>query len=130
MTIDTQLQTTVEELRRQLAEAKQTIQAFARGEIDAVVDLASATPLLLQHAQEELRRREQLLRAIFDGVDEGILLVDSAGVYLDANPAACAVFGVQKSELVGRRTEDFAASGMTRSAKDKKSSLTGSAAVS
>jgi len=98
-------------VRRQLAEAEQTIRAFASGEIDAVASSATSTPLLLQHAQEELRRREQLFRAVFDGVDDGILLVDGEGYFLDANPAACLLLGVPKSEVLGRRTEDFAAPG-------------------
>ena len=98
-------------VREQLAEAEQTIQAFADGEIDAVTRDALGTPLLLHRAQEELRRREQLFRAVFEGVDDGILLVDAQGVFLDANPAACRLFCAEKSAVVGRRTEDFAAPG-------------------
>jgi len=102
---------TIADLHRRLSEAEQTILAFTRGEIDAVVDSAEATPILLRHAQDELLRREQLLRAIFDGVGDGILLVAPDGVCRDANPAACGLFGVPKSELVGRRIEDFTAPG-------------------
>lgn len=99
----------LEVVRRQLAEAQQTIQALAGGEVDAVANPALSTPLLLHRAQEALREREQLFRAVFAGVDDGILLLDSEGTFVDANPAACALFGVDKSEVVGRRTENFLA---------------------
>jgi len=59
----------------------------------------------------ELLRSERLLRAVFDGADDGILLVDSDGVFLDANPAACKLLGSVRASVVGRRTEDFAAPG-------------------
>jgi len=99
----------LEAVRQKLAEAEQTIRAFAGGEIDAVANTSQVTPLLLHRAQEELLRRERLFRAIFDGVDDGILLVDGQGSFLDANPAACRLLGAEKSEVIGRRTEDFAA---------------------
>jgi two-component system, cell cycle sensor histidine kinase and response regulator CckA len=108
---------TVEDLHRQLADAKQAILALANGEVDALVLPQLATPLLLHQAQEELRRREKLFSAIFDGVGEGLLLVDSAGIFLDANPAVCELFGVQKDAIVGRRTEDFAAAGYDATAE-------------
>jgi len=101
----------LDDLRRRLAEAEQAIHALAGGEIDAIAASALTTPLLLHRAQEELRRSEQLLRSVFDGVDDGILLVDSNGIFLDANPAACSLLGSERADVVGRRTEDFAAAG-------------------
>src|SRR3954464_12430369 len=104
MTADGGFDGDVESLRRQLAEAEQTIKALASGEVDAVVHGALTSPVLLLQAQEQLRQREQVFRAIFEGVEDGILLVDSQGVFLDANPAACAMLGAAKPNVVGRRT--------------------------
>ena len=101
----------VEDLRRQLADARQTIEALTRGEVDAVAHDGLGKPVLLLQAQEQLRQREQVFRSVFEGVLDGILLLDSEGVFLDANPAACALLGTEKSNVVGRRTEDFAAPG-------------------
>jgi two-component system, cell cycle sensor histidine kinase and response regulator CckA len=50
----------------------------------------------------ERRESEQMFRAVFDNAFEAVLLFDSAGFYVDANPAACALFGLLREELVGR----------------------------
>jgi PAS domain S-box-containing protein len=110
----------VELLRRQLADAEQTIKALAGGEVDAVAHSALTSPILLHQAQKELQQREQLFRAVFAGVGDGILLVDSEGVFVDANPAACVLLGVPRHEIVGRRTEDFAAPGYDAGAERQK----------
>ena len=88
-------------LRRAL-DAEQALAALARGEIDAVMLDASATPLLLRTAQEQLVKSEQLSRAIFDATPDAMLLSDETGQYVDANRAAFALSGLSKSELLGR----------------------------
>jgi len=50
-----------------------------------------------------------LLRAIFDGALEAMLLVDDAGRFTEANPAACALFGLSKADLVGQTLSAFLA---------------------
>jgi two-component system cell cycle sensor histidine kinase/response regulator CckA len=67
------------------------------------------TPILVEGAQQQLREREHLLRAIFDGALDGMLLADDDGKYVDANPAACTLLGVGRDELLGRSITDFAA---------------------
>ena len=62
----------------------------------------SAKPLLLQEAQEALLNNELLLRAIFDGALDAMLLADDQGNYVDANPAACELFGLPLADLIGR----------------------------
>ena len=98
-----------EELQRQLTSLTQIASALAAGEVDAVMTEAGSTPILLQAAQAKLREREQLLRAIFDGALDAILLSDDQGRYVDANQAACDLFGMAKAELVGRTILEFVA---------------------
>ncbi len=95
-------------LQRRTADAEQALAALAGGEVDAVMVEASATPVLLHAAQATLRRSEQLLRAVFDGTMDAMLLADDRGVYLDANQAACALFQVPRGELIGRSISEFA----------------------
>jgi PAS domain S-box-containing protein len=92
-------------------QAEQALAAFARGEVDAVIDESSATPILVRAAQEALRQNEELLRAVFDGALDAMLLADDRGVYVDANPAACSLFDVPRGALVGRSMDDFGAPG-------------------
>lgn len=60
-----------------------------------------------RRAEEALRASEQLFRAVFDGALEAMLIADDEGRYLDANPAACAIFGLSKDELTGRSIIEF-----------------------
>lgn len=46
-------------------------------------------------------------RALFEQAADAVLVADDAGVYLDANPAAARMFGVDRDELIGRRVTDF-----------------------
>ncbi len=45
---------------------------------------------------------------VFDEVLDGVLIVDDQRRFVDANAAACALFGVPLGGLVGRRIEEFA----------------------
>ena len=49
------------DLERRLAESDATIQALLSGQIDAVVDPSSSTPVLLSRAQAALRESEDAL---------------------------------------------------------------------
>jgi PAS domain S-box-containing protein len=91
-----------EQLVRRAADAEQAFEAFARGEVDAVTLHDASTPVLLQAAQEKLRSSEYLLRAIFDGALDAMLLTDDQGRYVDANSAACALYKLPLDQLVGR----------------------------
>jgi len=98
-------------LRQQLADAAQALDAFARGEVDAVVSPGSVNPVLLAESQAQLRRNEDLLRAVFNGSLDALLLADDRGRYVDANPAACELFGLTRDQLLGRSIVEFAAPG-------------------
>ncbi|HEY9233041.1 MAG TPA: GAF domain-containing protein, partial [Blastocatellia bacterium] len=50
---------------------------------------------------------EQLFRAVFDNALEAMLIADDHGNYVDANPAACELFGVSKAELLASNLTRF-----------------------
>ena len=91
-----------EALERRVTDAEQGMEALARGEVDAVAIDTSGTPILLLAAQEGLRRNERLLRAVFEGALDAMLLSNDQGTYIDANPAACTLVGLSRQELIGR----------------------------
>ncbi len=102
---------TIAILEQRLADSQQMVRALMSGEIDTLARDAGSTPILLQAAQQKLRANEQLLRAVFDGSVDAMLIADEDGRYIDANPAACALFGVEKHQLLGRRLNELAAPG-------------------
>ena len=106
--VEAELRREIALLQKRLADAHQALDAMARGEVDAVAAPDSGRPVLLQAAQDELRQSRALLRAVFDGSLDALLLADDRGVYVDANLAACELFGVSRDQLVGRNVSDFA----------------------
>ena len=64
-----------------------------------------------KQAEESVRHSEQQYRALFDGVQNAVLLADETGRYLDANPAACALMGHAREDLIGKSIVDFAPPG-------------------
>jgi two-component system cell cycle sensor histidine kinase/response regulator CckA len=65
----------------------------------------------LARANAELASRaatgEAQLRAVFENALDSILIADDQGRYVDVNPAACALLGASKDELLGRSAADF-----------------------
>ncbi|WP_254761492.1 bacterio-opsin activator domain-containing protein [Natrinema marinum] len=59
----------------------------------------------------ELAASEQQFRAVFEEAFDAILIADDDAQYVDANPAACELFGLPREELLGRTIADFAAEG-------------------
>ena len=55
---------------------------------------------------EELRQSEAQYRAIFEASVDALLILDQSGTIVDVNPAACAMYGYTRQEMVhlpGRR---------------------------
>jgi len=73
----------------------------AKGSDDLVVG-AGQDITELRRTQEELRRREEEIGAVFERANDGMLVVDRDFRYVDANPAACELFGLSKTEIVGK----------------------------
>jgi PAS domain S-box-containing protein len=79
----------------------------ADGKASMVVVSARAADVRAR-ADSVLQERNRLTQAIFDGALDAMLIADDERVYVDANPAACALLGLSHQEIVGRRIEDFA----------------------
>jgi PAS domain S-box-containing protein len=64
-----------------------------------------------KRAEEAVRQSEQQYRALFGQVQSAVLLADNSGRYVEANPAACELFGITRAELIGKSILDFAPPG-------------------
>lgn len=89
-------------LARRLAEAEATIQALLAGQIDAVVDSATRTPLLLSKAQQALRDERDRAQRYLDTPDVILLALDLEGRITLVNRYACVVLGWSHAQLLGR----------------------------
>jgi two-component system cell cycle sensor histidine kinase/response regulator CckA len=83
----------------------------ARGEITGVVTTMSDITER-KRVEEALRASEQHFRAVFEVSQDGILIADEKGIYVDANPAACRLFARRREELVGHAISEFAPPGL------------------
>ena len=66
-----------DDLAQRLSDAEATIEALLAGQIDAVVDSRSQTPVLLARAQDALRDSEERYRRLLDTAYEGITIIDA-----------------------------------------------------
>jgi two-component system, cell cycle sensor histidine kinase and response regulator CckA len=89
----------------------------ADGTVRWVLDLmetiydADGRPVLEQGFLVDVTKRRQtenLFRAVFEGAFEAVVICGSDGRYLDANPAACELFGYARDELIGMRLGEVA----------------------
>ncbi len=51
--------------------------------------------------EEDLRRSEAQYRAIFEATTDALVIVDTEGIIVDANPAAAGMHGYERDELIG-----------------------------
>jgi PAS domain S-box-containing protein len=79
--------------------------AFTPEEIHFLETVANvvATSIDARAAQEALRGRERLARAVFDHARDGMAIVDEDGRCVDVNPAAERILGATFEALRGRR---------------------------
>lgn len=95
-------QARIRELEQRLADAEATNRALLSGEIDAVVDASNLTPVLLSHAQAELRESEQRYRSIVETAHEGITIVAPDGTITFTNGRFAEKLGYAVDEVVGQ----------------------------
>src|SRR5687768_10551475 len=51
--------------------------------------------------------RDRGFEALFAAALDGVLVVDDARTFVDANPAACRLLGVPWASLIGRRFDEY-----------------------
>src|SRR5882672_9758013 len=100
----------IDSLRRRVRELEDTVGELTSPHTSMRRDpRGSSQPALLDSTQHTLLEREALLRAIFTGALDAVLISDDHARLVDANPAACELFGLPKDALLGRPLSDFAA---------------------
>ena len=89
------------DLAKRLADADATIAALLAGEIDAVVDSTSRSPVLLARAQQALRESEERYRLIVETTNEGVWLIDAEHDTIFMNGRMTAMLGRQSEPVIG-----------------------------
>jgi PAS domain S-box-containing protein len=95
------------DLAQRLVEAEATIEALLSGQIDAVVDSKTKTPVLLSAAQDALRESEERYRRIVETANEGIWTIDSDAKITFVNHRLAEMLGYRAAEMVGKPFVDF-----------------------
>lgn len=101
------------EMARKLSRAEQTIEALISGQIDAVVDPASNSPILLFKAQHELRKSEELYKRerdraqrFLDAAEVLLLAMDVYGTVTLINRYGAKLLGWEPEDLIGKSWVD------------------------
>lgn len=89
------------DLARRLSEAEATIDALLSGQIDAVVDSKSQTPVLLAKAQAALREERDRAQRYLDTADVILVALDLNGRITLINRKGCELLGCSERELIG-----------------------------
>src|SRR5215213_3085849 len=92
----------VERLVAHLSEAERALQSLTGGEVDAIVDPASAAPILLSRAQNAVMRSEARYRDLVDRCPALVCEMTPEGSTLFANEAVTTLLGYDPDELLGR----------------------------
>ena len=71
------------------------------------ISVTAITSLVLAGVVAERRRARDELRALFENAQDSILIINAEGRCVDANPAACALSGYSRVELIGRHVDDL-----------------------
>ncbi|MCB9540755.1 MAG: PAS domain S-box protein [Myxococcales bacterium] len=103
----TALRAKVESLEEELSGARDLVRAISRGEVDAVQVDGRFDLLDVVDRGDALERSMQLMRTVFDGATDAIVLTDRRGRVIDANPAAGSLFGRALGTLRDRAIVDL-----------------------
>ena len=89
-----------------LAQAESAIEAFAAGQIDAIMD-ADGKTYLLRPAQERMRQNEARLQTVLDSMADVVTVVNRGGTVISQNRAANLMLGYGPDGLVGLSLFEF-----------------------
>jgi PAS domain S-box-containing protein len=101
----------IQELATRLLETEAELRSLTAGEIDAVLDPSTATPLLLRGAQEALRDAEARSRELIARLPIIACELATDGTTRSVNDAVTAILGYAPAELTGRRWWDVVGAG-------------------
>jgi len=65
-----------------------------------------------RRAEDSVREAARQFRAVFDGALDAMVIADDEGRYVEVNAAACGLYGLGRSALLGHWIGDFAAPGL------------------
>ena len=71
------------------------------------LDGANEMTWIIRDVSEEVRR-ERDFRAVFECAFDAMVFVNDDGEFVDANPVACELFGLERTALLGRSVAEFA----------------------
>jgi PAS domain S-box-containing protein len=94
----------IDELRRRLAEAEETLQAIQQGDVDAVVVKGASGPQVFT-----LLNADRPYRNIVERMQEGALTLTPDGTVLYANQRLASFLGLALPNIVGRKFGQFIA---------------------
>jgi PAS domain S-box-containing protein len=82
---------------------------FDADDLALTEQLARRSAVAIQNARlyGEAQTAEARYRGLFEGASDGIVVIDPAGRYIDANPAMTALTGYRREELLAMRAGDL-----------------------
>lgn len=83
--------------------------SLQQANVDLGIQVAERTFELIA-ANQSLQHQRDQWQALFEHALDAIVITDDEGRYIDANPAACQLFGISKENLLRSSIVDFAAS--------------------
>ena len=92
----------IEELIQRLSETDEALQALGAGEVDAVVDPASAAPILLSRAQKALADSEARYRDLVGRCPALVCEITPRGETMFVNDAIRTLLSYEPDELIGK----------------------------
>lgn len=69
--------------------------------------MATRSMLINRRTERAVTESERKYRTLFETATDGILILSGAGLLLDANPAACSMYGRSRDELAGKDVRDL-----------------------
>ncbi len=90
---------------------------FSGGILDAVIFIAEIPMVMgavlgligltFQKTEKARQESEAFSRSVFDAAPDAILVADTEGRFFEANPAACALYGYSRDQILGMSAADF-----------------------